>query len=137
MNAYSDKVMDHFTNPRNVGEMENPSGIGKVGSPVCGDLMELYIKVDEQEVITDVKFRTFGCGAAIASSSILTEMIKGMSIKDAEKLSNQEVVNALGGLPDRKIHCSVLAEEALSKAVQDYYDKKTEKRHKKLRARKK
>ena len=121
MESYSDKVIEHFKNPRNVGEMKDPSGKGKVGSPVCGDIMELYIKVDENEVITDAKFKTFGCGAAIASSSILTEMIKGMTVKEALKLSNDAVVEALGGLPPVKTHCSVLAEEGLKKAIEDYY----------------
>ncbi len=124
MEGYSDKVMDHFTNPRNVGEVPEPSGRGKVGNPVCGDIMELTIKVDEKEVITDIKFRTFGCGAAIATSSILTEMVKGMTIGEAEKLSNKAVVDALGGLPKVKVHCSVLAEEALKKAIEDYHSRK-------------
>lgn len=122
--SYSETVIEHFKNPRNVGEMKDPSGKGKVGSPVCGDIMELYIKVDGNEVITDAKFKTFGCGAAIASSSILTEMIKGMTVKEAAKLSNDAVVEALGGLPPVKIHCSVLAEEGLKKAIEDYYSKK-------------
>jgi len=116
---YSDKVMEYFKNPRNVGKMENPSGTGHVGNPVCGDIMELYIKV-EDGVITDAKFRTFGCGAAIASSSMLTELIKGKTIEEAEKISNDMVVEALGGLPAVKVHCSVLAEDALRKAIEDY-----------------
>lgn len=124
MEGYSDKVMDHFTNPRNVGQMENPSGVGKVGNPVCGDIMELSIKVNEKGVITDAKFRTFGCGAAIATSSILTELVKGKTIEEAQKLSNKAVVEALDGLPKVKVHCSVLAEEALKKAIEDYHSKK-------------
>ncbi len=125
MSEYSEIVMEHFSNPRNVGEMEDPSGKGKVGNPVCGDIMELFIKVDENEVIQDAKFRTFGCGAAIASSSILTEMIKGKTIEEARKISNKAVIDALGGLPQLKRHCSVLAEEALNKAIDDYTAKKT------------
>jgi len=125
MEGYSEKVMEHFSNPRNVGEINDPSGRGKVGNPVCGDVMELTIRVDENEVITDVKFRTFGCGAAIATSSILTEMVKGMTIGEAAKLSNKAVVEALGGLPEVKVHCSVLAEEALKKAIEDYLSKIT------------
>ncbi len=124
MEEYSEKVMEHFRNPRNVGEIENPSGRGKVGNPVCGDIMELYIKVDENDVITDAKFKTFGCGAAIASSSILTELVKGKTVEEARKISNKAVVEALGGLPKVKLHCSVLAEEALEKAIEDYYSKK-------------
>ncbi|MBE7074966.1 MAG: Fe-S cluster assembly scaffold protein NifU [Clostridiales bacterium] len=121
---YSEKVMDHFRNPRNVGEIEDADGIGQVGNAKCGDIMRMYIKVDKQsQTITDVKFMTFGCGSAIATSSIATEMIKGQKIEDALKLSNQAVVEALGGLPTHKIHCSVLAEEAVKAAVKDYYDK--------------
>ncbi len=123
MEEYSEKVMEHFRNPRNVGQIENPSGRGKVGNPVCGDIMEIYIKVDENEVITDAKFKTFGCGAAIASSSILTELIKGKTVEEAKKISNKAVIEALGGLPKVKMHCSVLAEEALEKAITDYYSK--------------
>jgi nitrogen fixation NifU-like protein len=123
MEEYSDQVMEHFRNPKNVGEIENPSGRGKVGNPVCGDIMELYIKVDENGVITDAKFKTFGCGAAIASSSILTELIKGKTVEEAKEVSNKAVAEALGGLPKVKMHCSVLAEEALSKAIEDYYKK--------------
>ncbi|MGB2601037.1 MAG: Fe-S cluster assembly scaffold protein NifU [Candidatus Omnitrophota bacterium] len=117
---YSDLVMEHFKNPRNVGQITDPSGKGKVGNPVCGDIMELYIAVDEDEVITDAKFKTFGCGAAIATSSVLTELVKGKTVEEAEKLSNKAVVDALGGLPQVKVHCSVLAEEALKKAIEDY-----------------
>ncbi len=116
---YSDLVMDHFANPRNMGEMENPSGIGNVGNPVCGDMMRLYLKI-ENGIIVDAKFKTFGCGAAIASSSILTEMLKGKKIEDALKISNEAVAEALGGLPPTKMHCSVLAEDALKKALADY-----------------
>ena len=119
---YSEKVMDHFRNPRNVGEMENPDGIGHVGNPVCGDIMELYIKVDNG-TITDAKFKTFGCGAAIATSSMVTEMVKGKTIEEALKISNKAVAEALGGLPSIKMHCSVLAEEALTSAIDDYMNK--------------
>ncbi|MDE6593648.1 MAG: Fe-S cluster assembly scaffold protein NifU [Oscillospiraceae bacterium] len=117
---YSDKVMDHFTNPRNVGEIEDADGIGEVGNAKCGDIMKMYIKVDKN-IITDVKFKTFGCGAAVATSSMATEMIKGKSIDDALKLTNKAVVEALEGLPDVKIHCSVLAEQAMKSAIADYY----------------
>jgi len=116
---YSEKVKEHFRNPRNVGEIENPDGVGKVGNPVCGDIMELYIKVDEG-VITEAKFKTFGCGAAIATSSMVTEMIKNKTIEDALKISDRAVAEALGGLPPIKMHCSVLAEEALKNAIDDY-----------------
>ncbi|MFA5393293.1 MAG: Fe-S cluster assembly scaffold protein NifU [Candidatus Ratteibacteria bacterium] len=119
---YSEKVMDHFRNPRNVGVMENPSGVGKVGNPVCGDVMELFIKV-ENDIITDAKFRTFGCGAAIATSSMVTELVKGKSLEEALKISNKAVAEALGGLPPIKMHCSVLAEEALKAAIDDYRSK--------------
>lgn len=119
---YSDKVMEHFSNPRNVGEIENADGIGEVGNAVCGDIMKMYIKV-ENNIITDVKFKTFGCGAAIATSSMATEMIKGKSIDEAVKLSNKAVIEALDGLPPAKIHCSVLAEEAVKAALSDYYTK--------------
>lgn len=119
---YSKKVMEHFRNPRNVGEIENPDGIGHVGNPVCGDIMELYIKIDNG-VITDAKFKTFGCGAAIATSSMVTELVKGKSVEDALKISNRAVAEALGGLPPIKMHCSVLAEEALKAAIDDYLKK--------------
>ncbi|MEA4831686.1 MAG: Fe-S cluster assembly scaffold protein NifU [Oscillospiraceae bacterium] len=119
---YSEKVMDHFTNPRNVGEIENADGIGEVGNAKCGDIMRMYLKIDN-DIITDVKFKTFGCGAAIATSSMATELIKGKSIKDALKLTNSAVVEALDGLPPVKIHCSVLAEEAVKAALADYYRK--------------
>ena len=119
---YSEKVMDHFMNPRNVGKIDDADGVGEVGNAKCGDIMKIYIKVDNN-IITDVKFNKFGCGAAIASSSMATEMIKGKSIDDALELSNKAVVEALDGLPTHKIHCSVLAEEAVKAAVKDYYDK--------------
>lgn len=120
---YSEKVMDHFTNPRNVGEIENADGVGTVGNAKCGDIMQMFIKV-EDDIITEVKFKTFGCGAAIATSSMATELIKGKSIEDALKLTNSAVVEALEGLPPVKVHCSVLAEEAIKAAIQDYYKKK-------------
>ena len=120
---YSEKVMDHFANPRNVGEIENADGIGEVGNSKCGDIMKIYLKVDENHIITDVKFNTFGCASAIASSSMATCLIKGKPISEAIKLSNQAVVEALDGLPPVKIHCSVLAEEAIKAAVKDYYDR--------------
>ncbi len=123
MEAYSDKVMDHFRNPRNVGDIENPDGIGRVGNPVCGDIMELYLRV-EKEVITDARFKTFGCGAAIATSSMVTELIKNKTIEEAAKISNRAVAEALGGLLPIKMHCSVLAEEALTKAIEDYRARK-------------
>ncbi len=119
---YSEKVMEHFRNPRNVGEMETPDGIGHVGNPVCGDIMELYIRVTDN-VITDAKFKTFGCGAAIATSSMVTELVKGKTIEQALELSNNAVAEALGGLPPIKMHCSVLAEEALKSAIEDYLKK--------------
>jgi len=116
---YSDKVMEHFMNPRNVGEIENPDGIGHVGNPVCGDIMVLYIKVDDS-IIVDAKFKTFGCGAAIATSSMVTEMVKGRNIDEALEISNRAVAEALDGLPLIKMHCSALAEEALKSAIEDY-----------------
>ena len=119
---YSEKVMDHFQNPRNVGKMEDADGIGEVGNAKCGDIMKMYIKVDDG-IISDVKFNTFGCGSAIDTSSMATEMIKGKKIEEALELSNKAVVEALDGLPTHKIHCSVLAEEAVKAAVKDYYDK--------------
>ena len=119
---YSDKVMEHFKNPQNVGEIENPDGIGHVGNPVCGDIMELYIKVND-DTIVDAKFKTFGCGAAIATSSMVTEMVKGKSVEEALRISNRAVAEALGGLPPIKMHCSVLAEEALKSAIEDYLSK--------------
>jgi nitrogen fixation protein NifU and related proteins len=122
MSQYSEKVMEHFRNPHNVGEMENPDGIGHVGNPVCGDIMELYIKVKDG-IITDAKFKTFGCGAAIATSSMVTDMVRGKSIPDALEISNKAVAEALGGLPPVKMHCSVLAEQALKSAIDNYYKK--------------
>ena len=122
MEKYSEKVMEHFRNPRNVGEIKNPDGIGHVGNPVCGDIMELYIKV-KNNIIVDAKFKTFGCGAAIATSSMVTELVKGKTIDEALKISNQAVIEALGGLPHIKVHCSVLAEEALKSAINDYLEK--------------
>ena len=119
---YSEKVMDHFRNPRNVGKMEDADGVGEVGNARCGDIMKMYIKV-EDGVITDVKFNTFGCGSAIATSSMATEMIKGKPIAEALELSNRAVVEALDGLPVQKLHCSVLAEQAVKAAVKDYYDR--------------
>lgn len=121
---YSEKVMDHFQNPRNLGKMDDADGVGEVGNAKCGDIMKMYIKVDENEIITDVKFNTFGCGSAIASSSMATELIKGKPLSEAMKLSNQAVAEALDGLPAHKLHCSVLAEEAIKAAVDDYYAKK-------------
>ena len=116
---YSAKVMDHFMNPRNVGEIEDASGVGEVGNPACGDMMRLYLKVEGGKVV-DAKFRTFGCGAAIASSSMLTEMIKGKTVDEARAISNQHVADALDGLPAVKIHCSVMAEQAVQSALEDY-----------------
>lgn len=124
MALYSEKVMDHFTNPRNVGKIDNADGIGEVGNARCGDIMKIYIKVNDEQIIEDVKFNTFGCASAIASSSMATEMIKGQPIDKALELTNKAVVEALDGLPSVKIHCSVLAEEAVKMAVKDYYDKK-------------
>ena len=119
---YSEKVMDHFKNPSNLGKMEDADGIGEVGNAKCGDIMKMYIKVADG-IITDVKFNTFGCGSAIATSSMATELVKGKPITEAVKLTNQAVVEALDGLPAQKIHCSVLAEEAIKAAVKDYYDR--------------
>ncbi len=119
---YSPLVMEHFTNPRNVGEIENADGVGEVGNAKCGDIMKIYLKI-ENDIITDVKFKTFGCASAIATSSIATELIKGKPVSEALELTNKAVVEALGGLPAVKIHCSVLAEEAVKAAVKDYYDK--------------
>jgi len=119
---YSEKVMDHFMNPRNVGEMESPDGTGHVGNAICGDIMEMYLRVKD-DVIVDAKFKTMGCGAAIATSSMVTELVKGKTINDALKISNHAVAEALGGLPKIKMHCSVLAEQALQKAIADYLKK--------------
>ncbi|HOH69272.1 MAG TPA: Fe-S cluster assembly scaffold protein NifU [Sedimentibacter sp.] len=120
---YSEIVMDHFRNPRNAGTMENPDGVGQVGNPKCGDIMKIYLKINKNEIIEDVKFETFGCGSAIASSSIATEMIKGKSVHEAVELSNKAVIEALGGLPPVKIHCSVLAEQAVKSALYNYAQK--------------
>ena len=122
MALYSEKVMDHFTNPRNVGVIENASGVGEVGNAKCGDIMKIYLQI-ENKIIVDVKFETFGCGSAIASSSMATEMIKGKSIHEALALTNKAVAEALDGLPAHKMHCSVLAEEAIKNALKDYFDK--------------
>ena len=122
MALYSEKVMDHFTNPRNVGVIEDANGIGEVGNAKCGDIMKIYLKI-ENDIIEDVKFETFGCGSAIASSSMATEMIKGKSIQEALSLTNQAVAEALDGLPAHKMHCSVLAEEAIKNAMRDYYER--------------
>ncbi len=123
MALYSEKVMDHFRNPRNVGSMEDADGIGEVGNAKCGDIMKIYLKIDDDKV-SDVKFETFGCGSAIASSSMATEMIKGKSLDEILTVTNKAVTEALDGLPAHKLHCSVLAEEAIRAAVKDYYDKK-------------
>lgn len=120
---YNDKVMETFRNPKNVGEIENPDGVGLVGNASCGDIMQIFLKI-ENNVIVDAKFKTFGCAAAIATSSTATEMIKGMTVEEALQLTNKKVVEVLGGLPAQKIHCSVLAEEAIKKAIEDYYSKK-------------
>lgn len=124
---YSEKVFDHFRHPRNLGEIENADGIGEVGNAKCGDIMRIYLKVNDDGIIEDCKFFTFGCGSAIAASSMATEMIKGKHVDEAKKLSNKAVVEALDGLPQHKIHCSVLAEEAIGAAVEDYYKRKAEK----------
>ena len=120
---YSEEVMEHFTNPRNVGEIENVSGVGTVGNAKCGDIMRIYLDVDDNQIIRDCKFKTFGCGAAVATSSMATEMIKGKSIQEALKLTNKAVMEALGGLPPVKVHCSLLAEEAVHAALWDYAQK--------------
>ena len=120
---YNEKVMDVFRNPKNVGEIENPDGVGRVGNASCGDIMEIYLKI-ENDVIVDAKFKTFGCAAAIATSSTATEMVKGMTVKEALEVTNKKVVETLGGLPAQKLHCSVLAEEAIKKAIEDYLSKK-------------
>lgn len=122
MALYSDKVMDHFRNPRNVGIIENADGVGEVGNAKCGDIMKIYLKIND-DIIDDVKFETFGCGSAIASSSMATELIKGQPVADALSLTNKAVVEALDGLPPHKLHCSVLAEEAIKSAIKDYYDR--------------
>ena len=119
---YSEKVMDHFMNPRNVGDVEDANAVGEVGNAKCGDIMKISMKINDDGVIEDVKFKTFGCGAAVATSSIATEMIKGKTVEEAEKLSNKAVIEALDGLPPAKIHCSVLAEEAVKAALTDYHE---------------
>ena len=124
MALYSDKVMDHFRNPRNVGVVEDADGIGEVGNTICGDIMKIYLKVSDDGIIEDVKFETFGCGSAIASSSMATELIKGKPISEAMELTNKAVAEALDGLPAHKMHCSVLAEEAIQAALEDYQNKK-------------
>lgn len=121
-NMYNDKVMDHFMNPHNVGEIENADGVGTYGSPVCGDMMQISIKVEDDK-ITDAKFKTFGCGSAIASSSVATDMIIGMTIDEALALTNKQIINELGGLPAIKVHCSVLADHAIKSAIYDYAQK--------------
>ncbi len=120
---YTEAVMDHFRNPRNVGSMENADGVGQVGNPKCGDIMKIYLKINEDDIIEDVKFETFGCGSAIASSSMATELIKGKTIDEAVDLTNKAVIEALGGLPPVKVHCSVLAEQAVKSALYDYAQK--------------
>ncbi len=127
MPMYSDTVMDHFTNPRNVGEIEDADGVGEVGNPVCGDMMTFYIKVDEEGRLADVKFKTFGCGAAIAVSSMVSEMAKGKTIEEALKITRDDVAEELGGLPANKMHCSNLGADALHKAIEDYLEKKGKK----------
>ena len=120
---YSEKVMDHFSNPRNVGEIENPSGVGTVGNAKCGDIMRMYLDVDENQIIRDVKFKTFGCGAAVATSSMATELVKGKTVQEALQVTNKAVMEALDGLPPVKVHCSLLAEQAIHAALWDYAEK--------------
>ncbi|MDE6319509.1 MAG: Fe-S cluster assembly scaffold protein NifU [Lachnospiraceae bacterium] len=120
---YSEKVMDHFNHPRNVGEIENPSGVGTVGNAKCGDIMRMYFDIDKQGIIRDVKFKTFGCGAAVATSSMATELVKGKTVQEALKVTNKAVMEALDGLPPAKVHCSLLAEEAIHAALWDYAQK--------------
>ena len=120
---YTEKVLDHFSHPRNMGELKNANGVGMVGNAKCGDIMQMFLKIDDDGIIEDVGFKTFGCGAAIATSSMATEMIKGKTLEEATAVTNKQVVEALGGLPAHKLHCSVLAEEAIKSAVKDYYDK--------------
>ncbi len=120
---YSDKVMDHFNNPRNVGEIEDASGVGTVGNPTCGDIMRIYLDIDDDGIIQDVKFKTFGCGAAVATSSMATELVKGKSVQEAMEVTNKAVMEALDGLPPVKVHCSLLAEEAIHAALWDYAQK--------------
>ena len=126
---YTDKVKEHFTNPKNVGTIENADAIGEAGSLVCGDMLKLYLKVDDKGIITDAKFQTFGCGSAVASSSILTEMVIGLHIDEAKKITNKQIAEALGGLPPEKMHCSVMGHEALENAINDYYGIKVEENH--------
>jgi nitrogen fixation NifU-like protein len=121
---YTEKVMDHFSNPRNVGDLKDANGVGEVGNAKCGDIMRIYLKVDDNDIIKDVRFKTFGCGAAIATSSMVTEMVKGKNLTDALEISNQAVAEALGGLPPAKMHCSNLAADALHEAIKDYIAKK-------------
>ena len=123
MALYSEKVMDHFRNPRNVGVIDNADGVGEVGNAKCGDIMRIFLDIDENGIIRDCKFKTFGCGAAVASSSMATEMVKGKSVQEAMAITNKAVVEALDGLPAHKLHCSVLAEEAVKSALKDYYDR--------------
>ena len=121
---YSEKVMDHFENPRNVGEIENASGVGTVGNAKCGDIMRMYLEIDDDQVIQDARFKTFGCGAAVATSSMATELVKGKTVKEALQITNKAVMEALDGLPPVKVHCSLLAEEAIHAALWDYAEKK-------------
>ena len=123
---YSEKVMDHFMNPRNMGEIEDANGVGEVGNPACGDVMKIFLKINDDSVVEDVKFKTFGCGAAIASSSMATELMIGKTIDELLQLTNDAIVEALGGLPPAKIHCSVMAEEAIEEALKDYFKSKGE-----------
>ncbi|TCK60641.1 Fe-S cluster assembly scaffold protein NifU [Seleniivibrio woodruffii] len=118
---YSDKVMDHFMNPRNMGEIEGANGVGEVGNPACGDVMKIFLKINDDQIVEDVKFKTFGCGAAIASSSMATELMKGKKVEELLALTNQAIVDALDGLPPAKIHCSVMAEEAIEDALKNYF----------------
>ena len=124
--VYNEKVMEHFENPRNVGKLENADGVGEVGNATCGDIMRIYIKVDDEERISDIRFQTFGCGAAVATSSIVTEIARGMKIDEAMVLNNQDVADSLGGLPAVKLHCSNLAADALHAAIEDYKSRKPE-----------
>lgn len=125
---YTEKVLEHFRNPRNMGEIEDPDGVGEVGSPICGDVMRITLKVDDAtETITDIKFKTFGCGAAIASSSVVTDLIKGKTLREALEVSNKTVVEELGGLPPVKLHCSMLAEQGIAAAIKDYYERRPDK----------
>lgn len=123
MSMYNEKVMDHFMNPKNVGDLENPDGSGTYGSPVCGDMMKIDIKVDENDIIADARFKTFGCGSAIASSSVATEMIIGKTVEEALTITNRQIIDELGGLPPVKVHCSVLADHAIKSAIYDYAQK--------------